>query len=220
MFQLSECDSEALKSMSRAFLEGCLSTASGTLFILKLIDDVAQLSWKEDYENEAVIKCSVFATISILSILDAYVHFRMYNHQRYNKRDESDQHAKLNEPCSGNTEHIDNETLLLAKTSHDPTQDFSWPAFICAVSCSIDTASAPLVIMSLSRNAGLLGPTNPSQKIIEITLSSLTTILSAWSAPRLYAMGKKHLGNDRTDPTQNKSDNDHTEHPCPCHPHS
>ena len=108
-------------------------------------------------------------------------------HQHQHQHQHQNQHQHQHQTCT-----------LTVKSN-----EFSWLAFICTASCSIDIACLPSVIMSCLRGRTIIGPVDDKQRWIEIGLSTAATAVSAWNSSRLYVMSKKHLMGEE-------------EGPCPC----
>ncbi|PHQ82485.1 MAG: hypothetical protein COB66_00265 [Coxiella sp. (in: Bacteria)] len=195
--------SEDLKSFSRAACDTVLSIASGTAFALRIVDDMEHLLGSEAYKNPKEFQYGALAFFAVLSLADGYVHFRMYNHARYNKVKTpvltpatAELGTLLINEKQAHKHEDDHEDEHEHGHKHKPKQNlssFSFPAFLCALSCSVDTTSAPIVVLSLFRGIGLLGRISKAQRVVEVVGSAVTGALSLWNASRLYSMAKEHL---------------------------
>ncbi len=174
---------EDLRSASRAASEAALSIAGGTAFFLRMIDNIAYLAIHEDYKNPDALIYSSLTFFTLLSIADGWVHFKIYNHGRYDEQHD-DEGAALVSKVSA---------LPAGHDEHHHHLEFSWSAFLCTLSCSVDSSSVAVVIMTLLRGADILGPIDPDQRIVELAASGLMVGLSLWNAPRKYRMAKEHL---------------------------
>ena len=226
MFQCDDEKIKCLKLLGQVFLDGCKSTAGGTLFILALFDDALQLLHHDDASSTSnqtqsssplanpAFKYSVFSMVFLLSALDSYVHFNILNHDNYKP-----QTKKTDTPLfEGEASDPQTEGCLVASTpllsSTKPAHNHKWnamAAFICTLSCSLDTASTPVSIMALLRTAGFLPSSNENQKIAALILSTMSAIISGLSAGTRYRMAMTHL--ETSDSTKEEQ-----KPPC-CHRH-
>lgn len=189
--------SEDIKSFGTSLLEATLGWAGASAFILNTIEYVIQLSSKADYNNSRELRATVVAFVGVLSLVDLYVHYRIYSHKRYDKPDDHHEYINIDESrCDHAHTHTDEKinhsdiTPLIKPRSHD---HFSFAAFICAFSCSIELVGVPTAVAVLFRAMNVLGELNKTQKITELSLSTLTIGFCIWAGSRRYSMSKNHL---------------------------
>jgi hypothetical protein len=261
---------QELQGASRAFFELMLSIAGNTQFILGTVSNIAVLSGKKDYEEGAALRYSTIAIISLISLIDAYVHFFIYSHRRY-RQDES---VTLTQDRQGSSSLVEQGQLLMPATSliegsgychnHNhghghghghggccgsdsdgakldgginvgastaPRDDADLPSpygsmqeavpllssnidqsdvcfservmnmfsILCAFSCSLDTASAPSVVMALLRSMSYIPEISEAQRIVELSLTTLAVAVSFWNAPVVFGVAKKHFSDPSYD---------------------
>ncbi len=201
------------QSASIAFLDLIKSTAGITLLLLQTFTNIAKLSGNTTYSNNNSTIIATGLTVLSLFCTDAYVHYRIYSHQRYNENDEdSANYLSGIETGATVTSAVDSakQTLL------DPVQysqanynTFSWSAFFCTVGCSLDTAWAPTPVISLLRYIGLLSEESQTLSWVGLISVVVTGGICAWTAPRRYNLAKKHLQNQPN--TVDTSEKEHKE---------
>ena len=184
---LSNVTSENIKSFGTSALEATLGWAGASLFILTTLEYIVQLSGKEHYENSGSIRWTVLSFIGLLSLIDCYVHFKVFNHKRYDKK----QTIEGGHSRQDAVKPKENSSLLHPHHHNH----FSIPAFICAFSCSIELVGVPSATAELMRGMRVISGLDRTQKIVELSFSTLTLGFCIWAGSRRYALAKNHLEN-------------------------
>ena len=186
---LTNITAEDSKSFGTSLLEAVLGWAGASAFVLVTLEYIMQLASNSRYENTKTTPATVVAIVGLLSLVDGYVHYKVYSHKRYDKQHDHHSYDNHDQKTLATT-----TTPLLEPTLQDK---FSYAAFFCALSCSIELVGVPTAVAALMRTMNILGELNQTQKIIELSLSSLTIGFCIWAGSRRYALAKNHLEHGR-----------------------
>ena len=156
--------------------EAILSTVGGSTFVLRLIAGIAWLAGHKEFKNPTALIAVTLVLFSALSSLDAYVHYKIF--QRYNKIEDKEHQHLTAGSCKSSAQ----------------TSPLKFYAFICALSCGINRASMPVVVITLLRTVFDL-KISAGLQVTELVLSTATTILSIWNAPSNHSLSLENLSN-------------------------
>lgn len=202
---------QGIQSFLRSGLEAGLTVAMATTLILEMASDIGYLfAGSDSITKKPAFKFTVLAVTILAATADWYVHYNIYSDTRYNAKTPSNKNPLL--PASATTTgpqaglschsastggcHSGDAAKNQTSKPHSGLNAANASAFMCALTCSIKIACAPIVIMTLLRTVGIIDDKNTVQRWTEFGLSIVTTGIATWSATRAYNLAIKHQPGD------------------------
>ena len=168
------------KDIVSVAMDGLMTIFGDTTYVSTLVADcyvIAQWLLNHEHETEdhtisfmPALQYGAFAVFTILTVVDAYVHYMMYSNSRHKSAIEK--------------EVVSDDTPLLDK---GPTFAMRFLAGICAFMCATEAMMVPSVVMTLLNHFNMASSNIPF-RIVRTALNIAAAGLSFWSSDGKYQL--------------------------------
>ena len=175
-----------LKNLSRVVFEGVASVASGTSFMVSMMQDPLKLASNDESELPINIIYMTLVMITLLTSLDAFVHCTIYD--EYSDTDTDD-----NSVINNQNDHPTETQPLLTNLQHRTNLGYQFLVFCCTLSCSLDSAGAPAAICYILEAIKVISGTSRTTHIVRLSTTLGASAVALWNCNSQWNMGMKHL---------------------------